>query len=111
MAPSRIEQLEKILAFDPGDPMTYFGLGGAYGEAQQWEQAAAAYRKAIELKPDYTAAYNGLTEALRALDRTDELRTVLEEGIAVGTKTGDHIPTEKMRARLHRLNKDQSSAR
>lgn len=107
MTPSRIEQLEEILALDPGDPMTHFGLGGAYGEAQRWEQAAAAYRKAIELKPDYTAAYNGLTEALRASGRTDELRTALEEGIAVGTRTGDHIPTEKMRARLHRLNKDQ----
>ena len=109
MAPSRIEQLEKILALDPGDPMTSFGLGGAYGEAQQWEQAAAAYRKAIELKPDYTAAYSGLTEALHALDRTDELRTALEEGIAVGARTGDHIPAEKMRARLHRLNKEKKT--
>jgi protein O-GlcNAc transferase len=108
MAPSRIEQLEKILALDPGDPVTHFGLGGAYSETQQWEQAAAAYRKAIELKPDYTAAYNGLTEALRALGRTDELRTMLEKGIAVGTRTGDHIPTEKMKARLHRLNKEKA---
>ncbi|MBI3620775.1 MAG: tetratricopeptide repeat protein [Nitrospirae bacterium] len=105
---TRIEQLEKILALDPNDPMTHFGLGGAYGEAQQWEQAVAAYRKAIELKPDYTAAHHGLTEALRALGRTDELRTALEKGIAVGTKTGDHIPTEKMKARLHRLNKEKA---
>lgn len=105
---SRIEQLEKILALDPNDPMTYFGLGGAYGEAGQWERAAEAYRQAIVLKPDYTAAYNGLTEALRALGQTDELRKMLEEGIAIGTKTGDHIPTEKMKTRLHRLNKEKA---
>jgi tetratricopeptide (TPR) repeat protein len=106
--PSRIEQLEKILALDPNDPMTHFGLGAAYGDAQQWDRAAAAYRHAIALKPDYTAAFNGLTEALRALGLTDELRKILEEGIAVGTKTGDHIPTEKMKARLHRLNKEKA---
>jgi len=106
--PTRIEQLEKILALDPNDPMTHFGLGGAYGEAGQWEQSAEAFKKAIALKPDYTAAYNGLTEALRALGRTGELRAMLEEGIAVGTRTGDHIPTEKMKARLHRLNKEKA---
>jgi uncharacterized protein HemY len=106
--PSRIEQLEKILALDPNDPMTHFGLGKAYGEEQQWERAAESYRRAIELKSDYTAAYDGLTEALRALGRTDELRNMLEKGIAVGTSTGDHIPTEKMKARLHRLNKEKA---
>ena len=106
--PSRIEQLEKILALDPNDPMTHFGLGGAYGEAGQWEQSAEAFQKAIALKPDYTAAYNGLTEALRELGQTDALRAMLEKGIAVGTRTGDHIPTEKMKARLHRLNKEKA---
>jgi len=54
--PSRIEQLEKILALDPNDPMTHFGLGKAYGDEQHWEQAASSYRQAIALKPDYTAA-------------------------------------------------------
>jgi uncharacterized protein HemY len=105
MASARILQLEKILGFDPNDPIIHFSLGTAYGEEGQWEQAAAAYRQAIALKADYTAAYNGLSEALRTLGQTDELRKVLEDGIAVGTKTGDHIPTEKMKARLHRLNK------
>ena len=105
MLSARIQQLEKILALDPADPMTYFGLGKAYGDEAQWEPSAAAYRQAIAFKPDYTAAYNGLTEALRALGLTEELRKALEEGIAVGEKAGDHIPTEKMRARLHRLNK------
>ena len=109
MVSPRIQQLEKILEIDPADSTVHFGLGQAYGEEQQWERAAAAYRKAIELKPDYTAAYNGLSKALRGLGRTDELRQVLEEGISVGTKTGDHIPTEKMRARLNRLKKEQSS--
>ncbi|MEW6324412.1 MAG: hypothetical protein AB1515_03390 [Nitrospirota bacterium] len=106
MASPRIQQLEKILALDPADPSTHFGLGKAYGEEEQWEPSAAAYRQAIALQPDYTAAYEGLSQALRALGRTEELRTILEEGIAVGEKTGDHIPTEKMRARLHRLNKE-----
>jgi tetratricopeptide (TPR) repeat protein len=106
MSSQRVQQLEKILALDPADPMTHFGLGKAYGDEEQWEPAAAAYQQAVALKPDYTAAYEGLSEALRALGRIDELRTALEDGIAVGTKTGDHIPTEKMRARLHRLNKE-----
>jgi len=93
MGSPRIEQLKKILALDPDDPMTHFGLGKAYGDEQQWEEAAAAYHRAIALKPDYTAAYQGLSETLSTIGRTDELRKILEEGIAVGTKNGDHIPT------------------
>lgn len=105
MVSLRILQLEKVLEIDPADFTLHFGLGQAYGEEQQWERVAAAYRKAIEFKPDYAAAYNDLSNALRALGPSDELRQVWNEG----TKAGDHIPTQKMRVRLNRLKKEKSS--
>ena len=105
MSSPRIQQLEKILALGPNDPTVHFSLGKAHADEQAWAASAEAYRRAIALKSDYTAAYEGLSGALRELGRMDELRSVLDAGIAVGEKTGDHIPTEKMRARLHRLNK------
>ena len=45
-------------------PRAYNNLGNALGDQKKLEEAVAAYRKAIELKPDYPEAYNNLGNAL-----------------------------------------------
>ena len=102
----RIRQFEKILAMDPSDPTTYFGLGQAYLNESFFEEAAAALKKGLELNPNHTASYYLLSQALNKLERKEELLDILKKGIGVGEKEGDRIPTEKMIAKLHRLNKE-----
>ena len=46
----------------------YAGLGG-------FEEPITGYKKAIELKPNYTEAYNNLGNALHALGRSKEAIT------------------------------------
>jgi tetratricopeptide (TPR) repeat protein len=47
---------------DPDSVAAHFELGKAYYEAGQWELAASAYQKVIELDPAYQAAYTNLFE-------------------------------------------------
>ena len=108
----RIARFKKVVAMDPNSETTLFGLGQAYLEEGRLEEAAQAFYKVIELKPDYTAAYYTLSTILDKLNREEELLKVLEAGVKAGDKTGDHIPTQKMRAKLHRFQKgiaDESS--
>lgn len=101
----RIARFKKVVAMDPNSETTLFGLGQAYLDENRLEEAAQAFYKVIELKPDYTAAYYTLSTVLDKLGRKEELIKVLEAGVKAGDKTGDHIPTQKMRAKLRRLQK------
>ncbi|MBI5379144.1 MAG: tetratricopeptide repeat protein [Nitrospirae bacterium] len=105
MDTARIEQFKAVLALDPEDVTVLFGLGQAYLEADQPAEAEQVLRRAIELKPDYTAALHLLGRALEKLGQMDQALKIYEQGIVVGERTRDMIPLEKMRARVRRLKK------
>ncbi len=102
----RIKQFEKILAMDPLDSTTYFGLGQAYLNEGFNIEAEQTLKKGLELNPDHTVSYYLLSQALNKLGKKEELIAILKKGIEVGNKEGDRVPTEKMIARLRRLTKE-----
>ena len=104
----RIARFKRVIAMDPNSETTLFGLGQAYLEEGRLEDAAQTFYKVIELKPDYTAAYYILSTVLDKLNRQEELIKVLEAGVRTGDKTGDHIPTQKMRVKLRRFQSESS---
>lgn len=59
------EYLDKLVAAHPNDERALFNLGNYYFGQQEYEQAIARYKKATELAPDYSAAYNLLGYANR----------------------------------------------
>ncbi len=111
MDAARIEQFKAVLALDPEDVTVHFGLGQAYLEADQPAEAEPVLRRAVELKPDYTAAYHLLGRALEQSGKIAEALAIYERGIAVGERTRDMIPLEKMRARVRRLKKSAAAPR
>lgn len=50
--------LDKLVAAFPNDERAHFNLGGYYFGQQELDQAVAEYRKATELAPTYSPAYN-----------------------------------------------------
>lgn len=94
----RIEPLKKVLAIDPNDDVAWFGLGKAYMEDGNLEEAAKALRQCIVVKPGYSAAYYALAQSLRSLNRLDECRDVCATGIEVSTKNGDAMVTKNLEA-------------
>ena len=92
----RIEPLKKVLAMDPNDEVAWFGLGKAYMEDGDFEEAAKALRQCITVKPSYSAAYFALAQSLHKLNRLDECRAVCATGITVSTKNGDAMVTKNL---------------
>ncbi|MCI0528745.1 MAG: tetratricopeptide repeat protein, partial [Nitrospira sp.] len=88
MSFAKIEEFKKLLEIDSSE-ITFFGLGKAYLDEGQLEEAAKAFRKAIELKPNYTAVYLLLGEAFQSLNRLEEAIQVYEQGLRVAEQTRD----------------------
>ena len=96
MPHTRIEQLKKVLAIDPNDDVAWFGLGKAYMEDANWEEAATALERCINVKPTYSAAYYALAQSLQKLGRIDDCRRTCDQGIDVSTKNGDMMVTKNL---------------
>ncbi len=92
----RIEPLKNVLAMDPNDDVAWFGLGKAYMDDGNFEEAANALRQCVTVKPTYSAAYYALAQSLHKLGRFDECRAVVAIGIEVSTKNGDAMVTKNL---------------
>lgn len=101
----RIKRFEKLLAIDPLDSTTYFGLGQAYFNEGFLTEADQTVKRGLKLNSRHTASYYLLSQVLNKLGHKEELLSVLKKGIEVGELEGDRIPTEKMIAKLRRLTK------
>jgi len=58
-------------------------LGDAYEAAGRYEEAAAAYQKAVELKPDQAGYYNNLGNALARLGKVQEAGVAYEKSASL----------------------------
>ena len=94
----RIEPLKKVLAIDPNDDVAWFGLGKAYMDDGNFEEAAKALQQCIAVKPTYSAAYFALAQSLHKLNRLDECRMICATGIDISTKNGDAMVTKNLEA-------------
>jgi predicted Zn-dependent protease len=92
----RIEPLKKVLAMDPNDDVAWFGLGKAYMDDGNFEEAAKALRQCVTVKPTYSAAYLALAQSLKTLNRIEECRAIVATGIEASTKNGDAMVTKNL---------------
>lgn len=92
----RIEPLKRVLAIEPTDDVAWFGLGKAYMDDGNFEEAAKALQQCITVKPTYSAAYYALAQSLQKLGRIDECHTTCATGIDVSAKNGDAMVTKNL---------------
>ncbi|WP_374446687.1 tetratricopeptide repeat protein [Stella sp.] len=67
----------------PGDPARLAAVGDLFMAARAWADAAAAYRAALDLRPDAMAAWNNLGGALRELGRLPEADEAYRRALAL----------------------------
>lgn len=72
-----------LLSTDRSRAITETNLGTALYEDRRYDDAAARYRRAIEIQPDYAPAFNNLGVTLRAAGRTDDAIRTYRDGLAL----------------------------
>jgi len=102
---SRLEQFQKAVEMYPDDELAHFGLGRCYYDAEDFENAVRSFRRVIALKPDYSAAYRHLGQALEKAGLVAEAQEVYESGIEIAREKGDLQTGKEMAVFLKRLRK------
>jgi len=77
------EILEKLVSAYPNDERAHFNLGGYYFGQQDVAQAISHYKRATELAPDYSTAFNILGYAYRQNEQYADAETAFKKYIGV----------------------------
>ena len=75
------EILDKLVAAYPNDERAHFNLGGYYFGQQDFTQAITHYKKATELAPNYSTAFNILGYAYRQNEQYAEAEQAFKKYI------------------------------
>jgi adenylate cyclase len=82
-----IASLQIALRLNPYPPTYYYlHLGNAYRHAGRYEEAIPAYKKAIQISPNFQMAYVGLVTSYSLLGREEEARSAAQEVLRVNPK-------------------------
>lgn len=77
-----IVNFERALRLSPIDPMNfnnYVGMGSAHEVAQEYDKAAALYRRALEERPNAVWIYRNLASSLSGAGRVEEAKQAFAE--------------------------------
>jgi Fe-S cluster biosynthesis and repair protein YggX len=94
--PDRIAQFRKMAKDDPENELGHFRLGQLLMESEQYNEAAASFRRTLELSPQFSKVFQLLATCLIKENKKEAAVNVLRDGIAVADERGDNIPREEM---------------
>jgi folate-binding protein YgfZ len=100
---SRMEMFREVLEFDDEDLVALFGLGKAQIAEGEDALAVGLLERAVEVKPDYAAAWLELGQAQQRLGNIAGAQTSYLAGIAAAAKRGELMPMRAMERRLKEL--------
>lgn len=86
----RLATLAKMLQADPRDVFLNYSLGMEYASGGRHEEAAAQFRKCIELDRGYLPAYVEAGKSLRAAGKLADARAIFLDGLSLASAKGDH---------------------
>ncbi len=99
----RVSLLKQVLEQNPTDTFARYGLAMEYAREGQMDAALQEFGSLLKTNPDYTAAYFQAAQALARVERSDEARQFLRDGIACAERTGDQHAKSEMQAMLEEL--------
>jgi len=103
MSSDRISALNEILSQDPNNAFARYGLAMELANSGQIEQALAEFSKLLAANPDYAAGYFMAAQTLVKIDRADEAKVMLQNGIAAAQRKGDSHAASEMQGMLDEI--------
>jgi len=86
---NRKDELQKMIAEEPGDPFLHYALGLEYLAEHNYQEALRCLQQTIQHDPDYTAAYYQLGIIFQVIDIVDVARDYWEKGKILAEKQND----------------------
>lgn len=100
---NRLEVLKNMVAQNPDDSFSRYGLAMEYANSGDLEQAMAQYQALLAVNPNYSAAYYHGGQTLEKLGRLDDARSLYREGLEATTRIGDLHARSEIQAALEAL--------
>lgn len=95
-----IERLQARVRADALDQLAHYELGREYLKEGRYLEAAAESRRAVEINPEYIAAWRTLGEAYRLVGVAKEARAAWETGLNVSRRDGQQTAAADFEALL-----------
>ena len=100
-----INIMETMLSDGQDNALIRFTIGSVFIKHNKFKEAAEQLARAVQLEPDYSAAWKLYGQALAASDQRDEAISTFRNGIAIANKKGDKQVAKEMQVFLNRLQK------
>jgi tetratricopeptide (TPR) repeat protein len=97
---NRLDKLLQILAAEPGDAFTLYGVAQEYAKQDDLAKAVSYYDQCLAADPAYCYAYYHKARILIDHDQGAAAAGVLKQGLAVAKKAGDGKAMSEMQSLL-----------
>ncbi len=97
---SRLEILQSMVAQNPKDNFSRYGLAMEYANTGSLDKAVEEYDSLLAFNPDYAAAYYHGGQALEKLGRLDDARRMYQRGLEATRRIGDGHTHSEIQAAL-----------
>lgn len=104
-----ITTLEAMLERGQDNALLRFTLGNLLYQQKNYEKAELHLSRAVEMDPDYSAAWKIYGRTLAAAGKQQEAISAFRQGMAVAEKRGDIQAAKEMTVFLRRLEKNLSA--
>jgi len=108
---SRVGLFLKLLEKDPENSMILYSLSNELFKEGRFGEARGYLERAVEAKPDYSAAYRTLGRVLAAMGEGREARAVFRRGREVALERGDLQIAREIDVFAGRLQRDEDRAK
>jgi hypothetical protein len=100
---TRRQKIEAMLADDPGDTFLCYSLAMELDKEGDHEASLAKFAELTRGDPPYVPAFFMSAQQLARLNRLEEARTIVRDGIAAAQSAGDDHAAREMREFLSSL--------
>jgi hypothetical protein len=99
----RLEFLLKMTASGASDPFPWYGLALEYRGLERYDEALATFERLRAISPHYVPMYLMCGQMLEKMNRKDDARVWLSQGIAAARAKGDAHALSELEAALGAL--------